>query len=461
MRRAVVTGLPSEAHTWGFVYLQLLLEEEGFGTRVLPSCTPFEVILRTCLEFEPDLVVISSTNGHGAFEGRSFIRDLRHAVPEFGGKIVIGGMLSNTLLPDERIARTLLQDGFDGVFLGDNGLDSFLRLVRAVRPTESLSTPSTVARDPHVSRSGSSQSTNWPRMLGIVGGVGPHAHVALEQRLLRIAVKSDPARLEDQEYPPWFVINIPQTPDRTSALIGDGASPVPRLLESLRKLRTAGCDFALIACNAAHSFFDELDRSSPLPLLNMVRETLRYAARLHGESATLGILGSSGILARGTYQRVANEVEPGLRILTPLDLGGSGEQIQRDCVMGSIFGGTVRIPIGIKSGGHQSSEGLRSIRAGLASAVSLLSDAGADAVLLSCTEFPLVLGELGSCGVPLVDCLEASARAAIEVAAGRRSLPRRVGMAQPSQRAPARRLDPARQAEGRSSQLEARGLRGF
>ena len=262
----------------------------------------------------------------------------------------------------------------------------------------------------------------WQRTIGIVGGIGPHAHIALEQRLLQLVVEECPPGLNDQEYPPWIVANLPQTPDRTAALLEGEPSPTPLLLESVHKLQAAGCDFALIACNAAHAFVPELERASPLPLIDMVEETVRAAVGTHGRRATLGVLGSTGILSRGTYVEAVRRISPRLNILTPLDLGVRGEEIQEQCVMGAIFGRTRAVPIGIKSAGHHDPDHLARIRKALGRAVLLLAKNGADVVLLSCTEFPIVLEDTHE-GVPLQDCLAAAARAALEVASGKRATP--------------------------------------
>lgn len=272
-------------------------------------------------------------------------------------------------------------------------------------------------------------SSTWHRLMGIVGGLGPHAHVALEERLLWRVVDAAEEAVADQQYPPWVLVSVPETPDRTAAVVSDGPSPVPRLLDALGRLDAAGCDFALVACNSVHAFAEELRRESPLPLLDMVEETVRAAARgldpRGGGAATLGVLATTGTLASGTYHRAAERVAPGVRLVTPLDLGADGERLQEECVMGAIYGGTERVTAGIKGGGHRRPDGRRRIREALETAIGRLAEEGAEAVLLSCTELPLVLDEGELRGVALVDCLDAAAAAALDVASGRRDLPSR------------------------------------
>lgn len=68
----------------------------------------------------------------------------------------------------------------------------------------------------------------WQRVIGIVGGLGPHAHIEFERRLL--AAITQPS--SDQDYPEWVVSSIPQTPDRTAALLEGGPSPVSCLVRA-------------------------------------------------------------------------------------------------------------------------------------------------------------------------------------------------------------------------------------
>jgi aspartate racemase len=75
----------------------------------------------------------------------------------------------------------------------------------------------------------------WRRVIGIAGGMGPHAHIEFEQRLLA-AIKSPSS---DQDYPEWVVSSVPQTPDRTLALLEEGPSPMPWLLRSFKRLAPA------------------------------------------------------------------------------------------------------------------------------------------------------------------------------------------------------------------------------
>jgi methylaspartate mutase sigma subunit len=113
--KVVVTSVPSDAHTWNLVYLQLLLEELGCRVTNLGGCTPDETVVAECLASPPDLVVVSSLNGHGAQDGVNLIDAIRCRPELAATPVVIGGKLDTTG-GEASTAERLLAAGFDAVF---------------------------------------------------------------------------------------------------------------------------------------------------------------------------------------------------------------------------------------------------------------------------------------------------------------------------------------------------------
>jgi len=247
----------------------------------------------------------------------------------------------------------------------------------------------------------------WPRLLGIVGGLGPHAHVEFERRLLRAA---QPVETE-QDYPPWILASLPATPDRTACLLDGGLSPVPRLRESLRLL-AGRADFAVIACVTAHAFLGEVRAESPLPILDLVDATLSEAAARRGEGAHVGVLATTGTLRSRLFPDAAARLAPGLRVTSLLDLP-DGERLQEEWVMRAIYG--------LKAGaGPDATARLTGL---LKRAAGRLAEAGADVVLTACTEVGMALGGDPADHAELLDPLDVGARAALAVSRGERPLP--------------------------------------
>nr|WP_316519650.1 cobalamin-dependent protein [Kitasatospora sp. K002] len=112
----VVTTMSSDSHTWNLTFLQFLLEEMGHRVTNLGACVPDALLLAECRRIEPDLIVISSVNGHGHQDGLRVIPALR-ACPELRRTpTVIGGKLGIAGAEDPDRERALLAAGFDAVF---------------------------------------------------------------------------------------------------------------------------------------------------------------------------------------------------------------------------------------------------------------------------------------------------------------------------------------------------------
>ncbi|MFC0865466.1 cobalamin B12-binding domain-containing protein [Sphaerimonospora cavernae] len=141
--RVLVSSVSSDSHTWNLVFLQLLLEEMGHKVTNLGSCVPDNLLVAECLRQRPDLVVISSVNGHGAMDGARMIRRLRGEPDLRGLRVVIGGKLGVRGVEATSHGPDLMEAGFDAVFEDTSGIAEFRRyLSRAsIRDLEPASAP--------------------------------------------------------------------------------------------------------------------------------------------------------------------------------------------------------------------------------------------------------------------------------------------------------------------------------
>ena len=130
--QVVLTSMESDSHTWNLVFLQLVLEELGHRVTNLGACVPDHVLVEECRLPPPDLIVISSVNGHGYNDGMRVIGLLR-SQPEFAGTpVVIGGKLGIGGAEDMRYSSALLDAGFNAVFQDAAGIESFRSYARSL-----------------------------------------------------------------------------------------------------------------------------------------------------------------------------------------------------------------------------------------------------------------------------------------------------------------------------------------
>ena len=112
----VVTSVASDSHTWNLVYLQLALEELGHQVVNLGACVPDDLLVTECLRIRPDLVVVSTVNGHGFHDGRRLISRSRDCAELAEMPVVIGGKLGIAGPAGHEGRDQLRAAGFDAVF---------------------------------------------------------------------------------------------------------------------------------------------------------------------------------------------------------------------------------------------------------------------------------------------------------------------------------------------------------
>ncbi|MEM7587048.1 MAG: aspartate/glutamate racemase family protein [Acidobacteriota bacterium] len=266
-----------------------------------------------------------------------------------------------------------------------------------------------------------SPAKRWQRTLGIVGGLGPHAHIAFEKQLLAAVG----AVASDQDYPPWIVSSLPATPDRTQALIADGPTPVPALVASLRNLE-GRADFAVVACNTAHAFLEEAQAQVKIPVLNVIRETVEELRARLPLGSRIGLLATTGTLRAAVYERTsAAAVGEDLVWRSLLD-EPSRRGLQDSLVMSSIYGSASsegRGHGGLKAGLLQDPETGEPFADRLGRAVDELLRQGCSAVVLGCSEIPLALTGPSGLPAPLVDPMQIAADRCLRIASGELPLP--------------------------------------
>ena len=229
------------------------------------------------------------------------------------------------------------------------------------------------------------------RTIGVIGGMGPLATADFYLRLVR----ATPAAT-DQEHLHVLIDSNTEIPDRTAAIESRGPDPTPVLVATARRLVAAGAEVLAIPCNSAHAFLDAIrDAVAGVPVLDIMEEVAAAAAALHPAPRSVGLLATSGTTRQGRYQAALSR--RGIEVLTP---DGEGQRVVSAEIASVKRGDT----------GPQ-------VRArGRASAEALVR-AGAGAIVLGCTELPLILGP-GDLSVPVLDSTELLARAAVREGLG-------------------------------------------
>lgn len=134
------------------------------------------------------------------------------------------------------------------------------------------------------------------KKIGIVGGMGPLATAKLFELIVENTASNN-----DSEHIRIFIDNNPQIPDRTQAVLYNGRSPVPAIVDSARSLIDLGADFILLPCNTSHYFYDEIQSELNVPVLNMIELT---SAELKKKGIKkVGLLATEGTVKSKVYEK--------------------------------------------------------------------------------------------------------------------------------------------------------------
>jgi aspartate racemase len=210
-------------------------------------------------------------------------------------------------------------------------------------------------------------------LIGVLGGMGPLATVDFMQKV----IQATPAQ-RDQDHVPMLVYSVPQIPCRVAALAAGNDAPLPAMIEGLRTLERSGAKLIVMPCNTAHAWFDQLAASVTVELLH-IGDAVRQ--RAGDAEETIALMATTGTIRAGFFQRyLASERR---RIVLPT--AAVQEQINQSIAA-------------VKVGDLTTANGFAT------KAAEALLAAGADRLLLACTELPLALA-----GSPVTaHCLDAT-----------------------------------------------------
>lgn len=198
-------------------------------------------------------------------------------------------------------------------------------------------------------------------VLGILGGLGPMATAYFYELLIQHTKASC-----DQDHIDIIINSHATTPDRSAFITGrSDDDPLAVMVDDIRRMKTYGADLVAIPCNTAHYFYDKLKASTDLPILNIMEETAAKLSSLGVKRA--GILATDGTVYSGTYDRFLSA--HGIDCIRPT-------ADDQKTVMRIIYDE-------IKNGKTPDVDAFSAVSAHLL-------DAGADALILGCTELSLI-----------------------------------------------------------------------
>jgi len=173
---------------------------------------------------------------------------------------------------------------------------------------------------------------------------------------------------------------------------GDWAGVAELMLSSAEKLAKAGADFLICPDNTIHQAFEFVEHRSPRPWLHIAREVGAEAQRNHFKR--LAVLGTRYLMEGPVYPNALKAAGIEHRVPKPEQRQRINQIIFDELVNGQFLPRSLAYHV----------EVIRSLK-----------DEGCDAVVLGCTEIPLLVSPESS-PLPTLDSTRLLARAAVRKA---------------------------------------------
>lgn len=223
------------------------------------------------------------------------------------------------------------------------------------------------------------------KKLGLIGGMGPESTIPYYHDIVH-GVHARAGRfplLSIESVDVFHVLGL-ESEGRLDEL-------ADYLSAAISRVAAAGAQVGALCANTPHIVFDELQSRSPIPLVSIVG-ACRDEARRRG-FGKLGLLGTAPTMEGDFYHRAFSAA--GMELATPSadDRRYVARKISEELEFGILRDET---------------------RVGLAAVVKRLRDEeGIEAVILGCTELPLILDDGATC-VPCLDTTGIHVAALIE-----------------------------------------------
>lgn len=200
--------------------------------------------------------------------------------------------------------------------------------------------------------------------IGIVGGLSPESTILYYKTI----IEEYRRMFGDENYPSIIIYSVNFGKFTEFMREGKRREAADLLVKAVKSLQSAGADFALIAANTPHMFFDYIASRSSIPLLSIIDALAEVLKR--DNISKVGLLGTKFTLTQEFYVRGLKKHNIEAIIPEPNDI---------DTVNAIIYGELVKGIFKEES------------RSKVVEIIKRLIRKGAKGVALACTELPLLI----------------------------------------------------------------------
>ena len=205
------------------------------------------------------------------------------------------------------------------------------------------------------------------KKVGIIGGIGPVSTVDYYNGI----INGYRLKANDENYPEIIINSINMTEMLAHLQNNDLDALATMLVNAIHNVANAGAEFAVIASNTPHIVFERVQKQSPLPLISIVDETCTYA-QSKGCKKVL-VIGTRFTMSSGLYSEVFRKYD-----ITAIVPSENEQTAIHDIIFPKLEDGIVVLEDKQKM---------------LAIVNQLITEHDADALVLGCTELPLMIND--------------------------------------------------------------------
>ena len=221
----------------------------------------------------------------------------------------------------------------------------------------------------------------------MIGGMGPAATADLYMKVTTMFQKKFKAQ-NDADFPAWYIASVP-IPDIVKSN-EDEQTTLKMLVSAAQNLEKSGADFICIACNSVQYLNTEIQKKVDIPILSIADATVTYLEA--NTIKTVSVLSTQTTKEKRVYS--ARLEKAGI-----VEISVSKQQQQKitECIMIELAGNTKIAEV----------ERVTAI-------IEYLKRSGSLAILLACTELPVILEKVKD--ITVLDCTQLYAEAIVSEA---------------------------------------------
>ena len=215
------------------------------------------------------------------------------------------------------------------------------------------------------------------KRIGLIGGLGPEATIDYYKRIIN-AFKNDN---NDFNYPDIIVYSVNLSMLMSLMKEQKYEEAAGYLLDKIDALKLAGAEFAALSANTPHLMFDLINAKTSIPLISIVEATCKECITKGFQR--VGLIGTGFTMDSSFYPDVFRKHNIEIEVPDIIDRTQINQKLFTEIELGIFKNETRHMLIDIIT--------------------KMVHEQHIDAMILGCTEFPLILTENNYAGIPMLN----------------------------------------------------------